>query len=84
MHEIHWHELQPYRGGHMRRRHPCFVCAAMTRRTVPVDGGRLVLCSRCKSPTPEQRLLAAIFGTETLPALERRLARERKDGARED
>ena len=66
----------PYRAGHMRRRHACIACGLPTRRTVLRVCGpefwersRYVLCSMCELPTPEERLLMAVFNVETLPAM---------------
>lgn len=72
----------PYRGGHMRRRHGCVRCGRPTRRTVLVVDGlepwartRYVLHRECERPTPEERLLMAVFNAETLLELERKAGR---------
>jgi hypothetical protein len=52
----------PFHDGHMRRKHPCTVCATPTRRTVPnpeFSGVRIVLCSRCTLPSSEELRQAA-------------------------
>jgi hypothetical protein len=57
---------QPFRGGHMRRRHRCVTCGQPTRRTLGRHGERTVLCSRCPLPPPEALLLRAILGVESV------------------
>ena len=57
---------QPFRGGHMRRRHRCVTCGQPTRRTVGRHGGRAVPCSRRPLPPPEALLLRAILGAESV------------------
>jgi hypothetical protein len=57
---------QPFRGGHMRRRHRCVTCGQPTRRTIGRHGERTVLCSRCPLPPPEALLLRAILGVESV------------------
>jgi hypothetical protein len=56
---------QPFRAGHMRRRHRCVTCGHPTRRTIRRHGGRTVLCSRCQLPCPEALLLCAIVGVQS-------------------
>jgi hypothetical protein len=56
---------QPFRAGHMRRRHRCVTCGQPTRRTIRRHCGRTVLCSRCQLPCPEALLLCAILGVES-------------------
>ncbi len=63
---------EPFRHGHMRHRHGCVTCGRSTRRTVRLPGrsrGRYVLCTGCELPSPEERLLMAIYGVDTLPEL---------------
>ena len=56
---------EPFRAGHMRRRHRCVACSQPTRRTIGRHGGRTVLCSRRQLPAPEVLLLRAILGAES-------------------
>ena len=39
----------PFKGGHMHRRNPCSICGRGTRRTVLVDGVRVVQCGGCST-----------------------------------
>jgi len=71
--------IDSFRSGHMRRRHRCITCGLPTRRTVLRTGGlRVVLCSMCELPTPEERLLVAVFNVDSLPDLEAAVLRARQ------
>jgi ribosomal protein L37AE/L43A len=65
-------EREPFRGGHVRRRHPCYYCETPTRRR----RRGFFVCSRCRIPTAEERLLAIVAGASTAGQLGRLVRRE--------
>ncbi len=76
-------ERPPFRHGHVRRHQPCTTCGRPTRRAVPSPSrgcGRYFHCTRCELPSPEERLLMAIFNVDTLPQLDAALTAREAEG----
>ncbi len=83
-------ERPSFRNGHVRRPQPCATCGRPTRRTVlhvsgpePWARSRYVLCTGCELPSPEERLLMAIFNVAAMPELRAAATRARQTARRE-